>query len=96
MAKFRDRYLIVDHENGNTVQLGPIYVLSPAKNPADLAALHTLIDNVEPELAAHLREFVSMIESFPERELGGYGTECLPHITHAKVKPFALKRLEGS
>jgi hypothetical protein len=68
-------------------------VLLPAKNPADLAALYTLIENVDPEMAVELQAHVDMIEKHPDRTLGSYGEECLEHITHEKVKPFAQARL---
>lgn len=94
MARFRNRYRIVDHEDGNTEEVGKAYVLSPAKNPADLAALHTLADNVEPELAKDIRDHIAMIEAVPNRRLGSYGSECLKHITHPKVIAFAQERLK--
>ncbi|MGH7745140.1 MAG: hypothetical protein ACREQ5_10120 [Candidatus Dormibacteria bacterium] len=68
-------------------------MLSPAKNPADLAAMYTLCENVEPELAADLRAFIAEIEAVPHRGLGSYGKECLPHITHPAVVDFARARL---
>ncbi len=95
MAKLRRRYRIIDHEDNNTEEVGLAYVLSPAKNPADLAALHTLAENVEPELAADIRAHIALIESHPERTLGSYGKECLPHVTHEKVRAFAQARLES-
>ncbi len=89
------RYTIVDHHDSNSVEVGPAIVLSPAKNPADLAALYTLAENVEPEFAEDIRKMIAFIEAHPNRGLGSYGTECLPHITHEKVKPFAQQRLAG-
>lgn len=94
MARFRRRYRIIDHEDGNTEEVGLAFVLSPAKNPADLAALHTLAENVEPELAKDIRDHIVMIESHPNRQLGSFGTECLKHITHPKVVVFAQERLK--
>lgn len=93
MANLRRRYRIIDHEDNNTEEVGLAFVLSPAKNPADLAALHTLAENVEPELAQDIRDHIKMIEDHPNRVLGSYGRECLPHITHPKVKDFAQSRL---
>ena len=94
MARLRRRFRIIDHEDNGTEEVGLSYVLSPAKNPADLAALYTLAENVEPELAADLREHIALIEAHPNRILGGYGKECLSSITHAKVKPFAQNKLK--
>jgi hypothetical protein len=89
------RYTIVDHHDSNSVEVGPAIVLSPAKNPADLAALYTLAENVEPVFAEDIRKMIAFIEAHPARNLGSYGQECLPHITHEKVKPFADQRLAG-
>lgn len=94
MARFRRRYRIIDHEDANTEEVGFTYVLQPAKNPADLAAMHTLVENVEPELASDLREHIAKIEAAPDRGLGSYGTQCLPHVTHPKVRDFAQTRLK--
>jgi hypothetical protein len=91
----RPRYSIVDHDDANSVEVGYAFVLSPAKNPADLAALYTLAENVEPELAADLRAFIKFIEAHPQRHLGTYGTKCLPHVTHPAVVEFAKSRLKG-
>lgn len=96
MAKFRRRFTITDHEDANSVEVGKCYVLQPAKNPADLAALYTLVENLEPELAQDIREHIALIEQYPDRTLGSYGTECLPHITHERVVEFAKGRLENS
>jgi len=96
MARFRRRFTVIDHEDANCVEVGKAYVLSPAKNPADLAALHTLAENVEPELAADIRAHIAEIESFPHRQLGSYGAKCLPHVTHPKVVEFAQNRLKGT
>ena len=96
MARFRNRYRIIDHEDGNTEEVGKAYVLSPAKNPADLAALYTLAENVEPELAQDIRDHIALIEAVPNRRLGSYGQECLPHITHSKVIDFAQSKLAES
>jgi hypothetical protein len=93
VGKFRRRYFIQDLEKGGVVEVGKAYVLFPAQNPADLAALHTLAENLEPEMAADIREHIKLIEGHPDRTLGSYGTECLPHITHEKVKDFAALRL---
>ena len=93
MANLRRRYRIIDHEDNNTEEVGLAYVLSPAKNPADLAALYTLAENVEPELAKDIRDHIAMIERHPNRTLGSYGTECVPHITHPKVIEFAKTKL---
>lgn len=93
MARLRNRFRIIDHEDNNTEEVGKAYVLSPAKNPADLAALYTLAENVEPELAADIREHIALIEKHPNRQLGSYGKECLPHITHSKVVDFAQSKL---
>jgi hypothetical protein len=95
MARLRRRFTIIDHEDVNSVEVGRAYVLSPAKNPADLAALHTLAENVEPELAADIRAHIAEIEAVPHRTLGTFGHECLPHITHPKVVGFAQKRLDA-
>lgn len=70
------------------------YVLMPAKNPADLAALYTIADNVEPELAKDIRAHIAFIEAHPNRGLGSYGKECLPHVIHPQVAPFAQKRMQ--
>ena len=94
MARLRNRFRIIDHEDNNTEEVGKAYVLSPAKNPADLAALYTLAENVEPELAADIRELIALVEEHPNRRLGSYGKECLPHITHSKVTDFAQERLK--
>ena len=94
MARLRRRYALIDHEDANAVEVGLVYVLSPFKNPADLAALHTLAENVEPELAADIRERIAEIEAHPDRELGSYGKECLPHITHEKVRDYAQEKLQ--
>jgi hypothetical protein len=91
---FRRRYTIVDHHDSNAVEVGATYVLSPAKNPADLAALHTLAENLEPELAADIQKFIAFIEAHPNRTLGSYGKKCLPHITHPKVSQFAQDRIK--
>ncbi len=93
MARLRRRYTIIDHEDANASEVGRAFVLSPAKNPADLAALYTLAENVEPELAADLRAFIAEIEAVPTRTLGSYGKACLPYITHAAVQSFAQRRL---
>jgi hypothetical protein len=89
----RRRYSIVDHEDAQSVEVGSAIVLSPAKNPADLAALYTLAENVTPEFAADIRALIAYIEAHPHRDLGTYGTACLPHITHPAVVPFAAGRL---
>lgn len=89
----RRRYTIIDHEDANAMEVGTSYVLSPAKNPADLAAMHTLIANVEPKLAGELQALVDMIEAHPDRRLGSYGEKCLPHVTHEKVQDFKTYRL---
>lgn len=94
MAKLRNRFKVIDHENCNAVEVGKAYVLFPAGNPADLAAMYTLADNLEPELAADIRKHIALIESVPNRSLGSYGKECLPHITHSAVVAFAQKRLK--
>jgi len=96
VARLRNRFRIIDHEDNNTEEVGKAYVLSPAKNPADLAALYTLAENVEPELAADIREHIAMIEAVPHRQLGSYGKECLPYITHSKVIHFAANKLAKS
>jgi hypothetical protein len=93
MAHYRRRFRIIDHEKNNVEEVGPTFVLIPAKNPADLAAMHTLIQNVDPELAAQLQVHVDMIEAHPNRTLGSYGEECLPYVSHPKVVPFAQARL---
>jgi hypothetical protein len=93
MARFRRRFRVIDHEDNNAEEVGFAYVLSPAKNPADLAAMHTLAENVEPQLAADIREHIAKIEAHPDRGLGSYGVECLEHITHPKVVAFAQERL---
>ena len=93
MARFRRRYRIIDHEDNNAEEVGFTYVLQPAKNPADLAAMYTLLENVEPQLAADLQAHIKKIEAVPERGLGSYGTECLPHVTHSRVVEFAKKKL---
>jgi hypothetical protein len=93
---FRRRYTIVDHENKNTREVGLMWVLNPAKNPADLAAMIELAKNVPPEMAAKLQAHIDLINESPEgkaRKLGSYGTECLPHITHPDVVEFARGRL---
>jgi hypothetical protein len=90
----RRRYTIVDHEDANSIEVGPAIVLSPAKNPADLAALYTLAENVEPAFAEDLRAMIAWVEQHPQRNLGTYGVACLPHITHPSVKPFADERLK--
>ncbi len=90
----RKRYTIVDHADANSIEVGPAIVLSPAKNPADLAALYTLAENVEPEFASDIRALIAWIEQHPYRALGTYGTACLEHITHEKVLPFAQERLK--
>lgn len=97
MAKLRRRFTIIDHEDANSVEVGLAYVLSPAKNPADLAALYTLAENVEPELRADILKHIALIEAVPTRTLGSYGKECLPYITHPKVVDFAQKKIaEGT
>lgn len=93
MARFTRRYRVIDHHDNNTEEVGIVYVLSPAKNPADLAAMYTLAENLEPELAKDILEHIAMIEKFPSRGLGSYGAQCLPYITHPKVKEFAQRRL---
>jgi len=89
MAKLRNRYHVVDHEYNNATEVGKTVVLFPASNPADLAALITLSENVEPELAADLKAHITMIQSYPNRNLGKYARECLPHITHPAVTDYA-------
>ncbi len=91
----RKRFSIVDHEDANAIEVGPAIVLSPAKNPADLAALYTLAENVDPVFAEDIRNMIAWIEAHPARSLGSYGTQCLQHITHEKVKPFAEDRLKN-
>jgi hypothetical protein len=93
MAKLRNRYRIIDHEWGNATEVGKTVVLFPASNPADLAALITLSENVEPEFAADLKAHIAMIQSFPNREVSKYARECLPHITHEAVKEYAQATL---
>lgn len=94
MAKFRRRYSLIDHENANAVEVGPVFALFPAKNHADLAALKTLIENVEPELAAELQAFHDEIVAHPHRGIGTYGKECLPYITHPDLVEHAQERLD--
>ncbi len=93
--RFVNRYSAIDHHDANSHEVGLIYVLSPAKNPADLAALYTIAENSEPEMAKEIREYIAYIEQFPHRKLGSYGQQNLPHITHPAVKPFAEARLKG-
>lgn len=94
MARLTNRYTVIDHHDCNSIEVGKAYVLSPGKNPADLAAMHTLADNLEPELAADIRKHIALIESVPNRSLGSYGKECLKHIKHPAVVAFAQKRLK--
>jgi hypothetical protein len=89
MSRFRRRYTIIDHENGQMVEAGKHMVLNPAANFADYAALITMSENVEPELAADLIEHLASIDQFPNRQLSKYGIECLPHIKHPSVRPAA-------
>jgi hypothetical protein len=93
VAAFRRKFRVIRHEKANIEEVGPCFILFPAKNPADLAAMHTLIENVEPELASQLQAHVDFITSHPNRQLGSYGEECLPHIKHPKVVEFAQRRL---
>jgi hypothetical protein len=93
--RLRRRYTIIDHENGGMIDVANLIVLNPARNPADLAAFYTLIENVTPEFAQDLREQAGMIEGVQDRTLSSYGTECLPHITHPKVADFAKPDLTG-
>lgn len=97
MANLRRRYTIIDHEDSNTVEVGrgSWYVLQPAKNPADLAALYTIAENVEPELATQIRDLIAQIEAEPSRTLGTYGEECLQYVRHPSVLPFAQARLQA-
>lgn len=92
-AVLRPRYAVIDREDANAVEVGPTIVLSPAKNPADLAALHELAANVEPKFAADIQALIAYINAFPNRELGTYGVQCLPHVTHGKVREFAQRRM---
>ena len=87
MAQFRRRYTIIDHENGGVIETGKHIVLNPAANFADYAALLEFANNIEPELAADIREHLAEIDRFPHRTLSKYGVECLPHIKHPVVKP---------
>jgi len=92
--KFVNRYTAIDHHDANSHEVGLIYVLSPAKNPADLAALYTISENSEPEMAAEIRQYIAYIEAHPKRKLGSYGQQNLPFITHPAVKEFAKERMQ--
>lgn len=86
MSRLRRRYTIIDHENGGVTEVGKLVVLNPAANFADYAAMLELSNNVEPELAADVKEHLAEIDRFPERHLSKYGIECLPHIKHPAVR----------
>lgn len=96
MANFRRKYRVISHEDSNSEEVGLVFVLKPAGNLADLAAMKTLIENVDPELAADLREHVAFIERHPDRKLTSYGKKCLPHITHEELKAHATKRMSNN
>jgi hypothetical protein len=74
------------------VDVAPVIVLKPWSNPADFAALCELKNNVDPQFADDIEKMLQEIEKNPGRELGSYGTECLPHITHHRVRGFAEAR----
>lgn len=90
---FVKRFSPIDHHKANIVEAGLVWVLNPAKNPADIAAMRTLAENVPPEMAAEITAWLDYIEAHPDRELGDFGTKCLPHITHPAVVEYAKKKL---
>lgn len=94
MSKFRRRYTFIDHENAMMHEVGLHYVLNPANNPADYAAMVTLADNSEPEIAQDLRNHLAMIDKFPDRGIGSQGIANLPFIKHPAIVEFAKRRLE--
>ena len=96
MARFRRRYTAIDHENGQMREVGLHFFLNPAKNLADYAAMVTLAENVEPEMAADLRAHLAMIDAHPDRHvnMGSFGVECLPYITHPAIAHVAKAEIE--
>jgi hypothetical protein len=93
---FRRRFSFIDHEKNNMIDVATLWVLNPAKNPADLAAIIELTKNVPPEMAKQLLNHLKLFTDTPEgraRTLGGFGEKCLPHITNEDVVQFARERL---
>jgi hypothetical protein len=94
--EFRRRFCFTDYEKNNMIDVAKLWVLNPAKNPADLAAMIELSKNVPPEMAKQLVDHMKLFTDTPEgkaRSLGGFGTKCLEHITHPDVVQFARERL---
>jgi hypothetical protein len=88
------RYAVQDRERGGIIDTAPVIILKPWSNPADFAAVCEMKNNVPPEFAADLEKMLLEYEKFPGRRLGSFGIECLPHITHPRIKAFAEQRLK--
>lgn len=94
MARLRKRYVIIDCENAQMRDIGLNIVLRPWSNPADYAAMLTWAENVDPELREDIMKLLAELDAHPDRRLGSYGKECLKHVTHPAIKPFADARLQ--
>lgn len=94
LKRFVNKFTSINHHKANTAEVGLHWVLDPAGNPADLAAMYTLSENVDPEMAAEIKQYIAWIEAHPNRQLGKNGTKWLQNITHPAVKSFAQARLK--
>ena len=90
MTRFRPRYTIVDHENSQTHLIGgPYFVLFPASNFADYAAMKTVIGNVDPDMGISLQQHLELIDKFPDRTLSKFGIKSIPFIQDPVLRPQA-------
>lgn len=90
LRRFRPRYTIIDHENSQTHLVGgPYFVLFPASNFADYAAMKTVLDNVDPDMGLSLQQHLAHVDRFPDRTLSKYGIRCIPHIKDPILRPQA-------
>lgn len=90
LQRFRPRYTIIDHENNQTQLIGgPYFVLFPASNFADYAAMRTVLNNVDPDMGLSLQQHLNHVDQFPDRTLSKFGVRCLPHIKDPALRPQA-------
>lgn len=90
LQRFRPRYTIIDHENNQTQLIGgPYFVLFPASNFADYAAMKTVLNNVDPDMGLSLQQHLNHVDQFPDRTLSKFGIKCIPHIKDPALKQQA-------
>ena len=90
LTRFRPRYSIIDHENAQTHLVGgPYFVLFPASNFADYAAMKAVVANVDPDMGLSLRQHLNVVDRFPDRTLSKFGIKSIPFVTDPELKPQA-------